>query len=219
MDQQRHAHLAQQRGGLPGPVGGVGRDAGVRRPPGLHRGGQRAHRLLERRLRVEPVAVEDVDVVEAHPGQALVERAEEVLARPPLAVGPRPHVVAGLGRDHQLVAVGAEVLGEDRAEVRLRRAVGRPVVVGQVEVGDPAVEGPAQDRPLGLDRLVVAEVVPQPERDRGQLQPGAAAASVGVARRSGRRRRGRAAGSCRHVYRLAGTGQLSGCPRIADSFS
>ena len=59
---------------------------GVRRPPGLHRGRERAHRLLERRLRVEPVAVEDVDVVEAHPGQALVERAQQVLARPPLAV-------------------------------------------------------------------------------------------------------------------------------------
>ncbi len=173
-------------------LGAVGRDAGVDGPPGLHRRGQRAHRLLERRLRVEAVAVEDVDVVEAHPGQALVERAEEVLARPPLAVRPRPHVVAGLGRDHQLVAVGPEVLGEDRAEVRLRRAVRRPVVVGQVEVGHAPVERPAQDRPLGLDRLVVAEVVPQAERDRRQLQPRPAAAAVGVALRNGRRRRGTA---------------------------
>ena len=32
VDQQRHAHLAQQPGGLAGPLGAVRRDAGVRRP-------------------------------------------------------------------------------------------------------------------------------------------------------------------------------------------
>src|SRR3954468_24944286 len=43
---------------------------------------------------------------------------------------------------------------------------------------DAEVEGPAQDRPLGLDRLVVAEVVPEPERHRGQLQPTASTPPV-----------------------------------------
>ena len=52
-----------------------------------------------RRLGVEAVRVEDVDVVEPHPRQALVEAREHVLARAPLAVGAGPHVVAGLGRD------------------------------------------------------------------------------------------------------------------------
>src|SRR5688500_19928694 len=37
----------------------------------------------------------------------------------------RPHVVAGLGRDDQLVAVGLEVVGQVAAEVLLRAAVRR----------------------------------------------------------------------------------------------
>ena len=118
------------------------------------------------RVRVEAVGVEDVDVVEAHPAQRWSSEAEQVLARAPLAVRARGHVVARLGGDDQLVAVGAEVLREERAEVRLGGAVGRAVVVGQVEVGDAQVEGAAQDGPLGVQRAVVAEVVPQAQRDR-----------------------------------------------------
>src|SRR6185437_7037436 len=95
-----------------------------------------------------------------------------VLARAAaLPVRPRPHVVARLGGEDQLVAVGAEVLREDRAEVALGAAVGRAVVVGQVEVGDDAVERTPEDGPLGLQGVRVAEVVPQPERDRGELEP------------------------------------------------
>src|SRR5699024_9001314 len=97
---------------------------------------------------------------------------------PDLAVGAGPHVPAGLRRDDQLVPVGAEVLGEDRAEVALGRAVRRSVVVREVEVGHPEVEGPPQHRALGRERLAVPEVVPQTEGDRRQLQPGAAAPAV-----------------------------------------
>ena len=114
---------------------------------------QRAHRLLQRSVRVEPVAVEDVDVVHAHPRQRLVQARQEVLARPAaLPVRARPHVVARLGGEDQLVAVRAEVLREDRAEVALGAPVRRAVVVGQVEVGDAAVERPPQDGPLGVQR-------------------------------------------------------------------
>ena len=46
-------------------------------------------------------------------------------------------------------------------------------------MGDAEVERAAQDRALAVERAVVAEVVPQPERDGGQLQAAAAAAAVG----------------------------------------
>src|SRR3712207_7035421 len=39
-----------------------------------------SHRLRERRGRVRPVGVEDVDVLQAHPAQRLVEAGEDVLA-------------------------------------------------------------------------------------------------------------------------------------------
>ena len=43
---------------------------------------------------------------------------------------------------------------------------------------DAEVEGPARDRAAELVRPVVAEVVPEAERDRRQLQAAAAAAAV-----------------------------------------
>jgi hypothetical protein len=179
VDQQRRAHLAQDPHRLARALARVGGDAGVERLALADRAVERAHRLVERRLGVEPVRVEDVDVVQAHPRQALVQRREQVLARAPLAVRPRPHVVAGLGGDDQLVAEGREVLAEDAPEVQLGRAGRRAVVVGEVEVADAAVERAPQHRALGLERLVVAEVVPEAERDRRQLDAAAPAAAVG----------------------------------------
>ena len=41
--------------------------------------------------------------------------------------------------------------------------LGRDVVVRQVEVRHAAVEGPTKDRALGLERTLVAEIVPQAE--------------------------------------------------------
>ena len=136
-------------------------------------------RLLEGRVGIEVVVVEDVDVVEAHAGEALVQAGQEVLAGTEVAVGTGPHVPACLGRDHELVAVVAEVGVEDATEIRLGAAVRGAVVVGEVEVGDAQVESAAQDRTLVLERLLFAEVLPEPERDRRQEQAAAPAAAVG----------------------------------------
>ena len=182
VDEQRGAQLAQDAGGLAGLLGGVVGDADVQRLALLDRRVQRAHRLLQRSLRVGAVRVEDVDVVEAHPLQALVERGEHVLARAPLAVRAGPHQIAGLGGDDQLVAVRREVGLQGLAEGGLGGAGRRAVVVGQVEVGDAEVEGAAQDGALGLDGPVGAEVVPQAERERGELQAAASGAPVGHVR-------------------------------------
>src|SRR5205823_12757110 len=80
--------------------------------------------------------------------------------------------------DDQLVPVGLEILAEDPPEVDLRTAIRRPVVVGEIEVRDSQVERATEDRAARHQRPVVAEVLPQPERDRGQLQSAAAAAPV-----------------------------------------
>ncbi len=181
VDEQRNAHLAQDARGLQRAARRVRRDAGVQRLALLHGRGERAHGLLQRSVRVGPVVVEDVDVVEPEPLEALVEAGQQVLARAEVAVRPGPHVPARLAGDHQLVAEAGEVLPEDPAGVDLRGAEGRPVVVGEVEVGDAEVEGLVHDRPLRLQRLVVAEVVPEPERHGWQQQAAAAATAVGHA--------------------------------------
>jgi hypothetical protein len=88
-------------------------------------------------------------------------------------------VVAGLGGDDQFVAVVAQVVGEQEAEVAFRAAGRRAVVVGQVEVRDAEVEGAAHDGALRLEGPALAEVVPQAERDGGQPEAAAAGAPVG----------------------------------------
>lgn len=46
------------------------------------------------------------------------------------------------------------------AKVRFGTAVRPAVVVGQVNVGDAQIEGAAQNVPLHVERLVIAEFVP-----------------------------------------------------------
>ncbi len=162
-------------------AGRVRRDAGVERLALAHGGVEGAHRLLERRVRVEAVRVEDVDVVEPHPLQALIEAREQVLARAELAVRAGPHVVARLRRDHELVAVRPQILLHQAAEGLLAGAVRRAVVVREIEVRDAEVERAAHDRATRLERPIVAEGLPESERDAGQLEPAPAAAPVGHA--------------------------------------
>ena len=87
------------------------------------------------------MGVEDVDILETQAAQTLIEAGQQVLARPELAVGTRPHVISGLGRDDQLVAEGTEVLGKHTTKVDLGASVGRSVVVGEIKMRDPEVEG------------------------------------------------------------------------------
>ena len=160
-------------------LGRVRRDAGVQRLARAHRRVERAHRLLERRVGVEPVRVEDVDVVEAHPRERLVERREQVLARAPLAVRPGPHVVAGLRRDHELVAVRPQVVAQHPPERLLGRAVRRPVVVREVEVRDAEVERRAAgSRGAVSSGRSPPKLCQSPSEIAGSLRPLAAAAAV-----------------------------------------
>ena len=170
MNQQRNLVLGQCRVRRASLLGGVVRHANVERLARVDRARQRAHGLLDGGVRVGAVGVEDVEVLEPGAGQALVEGGEEVLARAPLAVGAFPHVVPGLRRDDQLVAVGPEILPHDRAEVALRRARRRPVVVGDVNVGHAEVKRATDDGALGLEGPVVPEVVPESQRDARQAQ-------------------------------------------------
>ena len=96
-----------------------------------------------------------------------------------VSVRPRPHAPAGLARDDELVPVRPEVGGEDPAGVRLGRATGRAVVVGQIEVGDSEIERSSHDRPLRAAGRGVAEVVPEAEREHRQLEAAAAGPPIG----------------------------------------
>ena len=181
MDEQGYTHVTENACRLDRARRRVRRDAGVERLARVHRGGERTHRLLERRLRVGAVVIEDVDVIETQPVKRLVKRGEDVLARAQVAVGARPHVPARLARDDEFIAQTREVLGQDAPHIDLRGAVRRAVVIGQVEVRDAEIECRAQHVALGLEGSVVPEVVPAADGDCGQQQAAAATPPVGHA--------------------------------------
>ena len=178
VDQQRRAQRFQDRHRLPRQLRRIRGDADIQRFALPHRAVQCSHRFLQRRARIDAVRVEDVHVVQAHAFQALVEAGGHRFAAAPFTVRAVPHLVAGLGGDHDLVAIRLEVAGEHAAEVLLRRAEGRAVVVGEVEMRDAAVERATQDAAAGLEHVGAAKVLPEPKRDGRQVEAGAAAAPI-----------------------------------------
>lgn len=124
------------------------------------------------------VGVKDIDVGDAEAAEGLVEGCEKVFAGAAVAVGAVPHLVAGFGGDDEFVAVAGEVFGEDASDVFFGGAGWRAVVIGEVEVGDAAVEGTADHFAGFLVVVDVAEVVPAAEGDGGEEEAGVSAAAV-----------------------------------------
>ncbi len=188
--QHRVRRLVDQAAACRGPAGSplprcafaaeYGRDARVQRTTGPHRRVQRAHRLLERGVRVEAVRVEDVDVVQAHPWPATGRGW-----RAGTCASPTRRTARATCRSRPCVEMtsssryGRKSSGVELAEVGLGRAVGRAVVVRQVEVGDPRGRTRGAGSPAGCRAGLVAEVVPQAERHGRQQQAAASACAVG----------------------------------------
>ena len=72
-----------------------------------------------------------------------------------------------------------KVLAQDPPEIGLGTPVWRSVVVGQIEMGDAKVECSPHDGALSLERSVVAEILPKPERYGGEKQTAAPTTAVG----------------------------------------
>src|SRR3546814_4897025 len=107
-------------------------------------------RLLARGLGIYAVRIESVDIIDPHPLEALVAARDQIFAAAAdIAVRAGPHIPPRLGRDHQFVAVRGEIGREDAAEILLRRAVWRAVIVGEIDMRDAAIERAAQHRAAG----------------------------------------------------------------------
>ena len=64
-----------------------------------------------------------------------------------------------------------EVFSQDLPKVLLSGAVGRTVIVCQVEVRDATIEGTPDDGAAGLKGIHAAEVLPESKRDRWKDDP------------------------------------------------
>ncbi len=175
---ERHMHRVEQLRGAFERRAVVVRQSRVERAARRDGRGERAHRLLERRLRVHAVVVEHVHIVEPQPRERLVEARQQVLAAAAGPIGAFPHLEPGLGGDHELVAVRVQVPAQDLPEVAFRRAWFGAVVVGQVEIGDAVVKGGEHHLLHLAHRRQVAEIVPQAERHLRQAQAACAAAHI-----------------------------------------
>src|SRR3546814_18742003 len=83
-----------------------------------------------------------------------------------MAVRAGPHSPPRLGRDHQCVAVRGEIGREDAAEILLRRAVWRAVIVGEIDMRDAAIERAAPHRAAGFEHVRAAEILTSSEERR-----------------------------------------------------
>ena len=179
VDEAGCAEAAEHSGSGGGLLGVVIGDAGIERFAGTHGLMERAHGFLDGGIGIGAVGIKDVDVFEAQAAEALIEAGEQILAGAPIAVGAGPHIVAGLGGDDELIAVGGEVLAEEAAEILFGGAVGRAVIVGEVEVGDAEREGAAEHGAGVFEAVDAAEVVPETEGNGGQEETARAAAAIG----------------------------------------
>jgi hypothetical protein len=126
-------------------------EADVEDLPLLHQLCHRADRLLDRRLRVDPVLVVEVDVVGAKALERPLDRALHVLGgavrgpdRGHIARLRVVHPVVELGGDHAVVPTSLDRPADEHL-------VGeRPVDLGGIEEIDPELERPLDRR----DRLV-----------------------------------------------------------------
>src|SRR6516165_6892441 len=98
MDQTRGFQLSQDVNRLSSRLRAVRGDAYIESATAPDCHVECAHRLFERRMRVVPVRIEDVDVRESHALETLIQTGEEILARAPFSVWTGPHAVPSLGR-------------------------------------------------------------------------------------------------------------------------
>jgi hypothetical protein len=123
--------------------------------------------LLDRRLRIEAVQLEEIDIVGAEPAQAALDRTQQMVTRGADIVRPLAGAEGRLGRDDDAVAAAGDGLAQDL----LGQAVG--VDVGAVEHGEAGLEADI-DQAGGLPHVAFApgaeELVAATERTRAEAQ-------------------------------------------------
>src|SRR5476649_2184517 len=85
-------------------LGVVGGYPDIKRLSLPHRRVKRAHRFLKRRFGIEAMRIENIDIVETHSRQALIEASEKRFAAAEFSIGARPHGVTRLRRNNEFVA-------------------------------------------------------------------------------------------------------------------
>ena len=130
IDKQWDVALTQILDSVAGSLQRPTRNAHIESFAGTHNVNQRLKGFRQWGVWVVAMRIKEVHIIKAHALQTLVERSHEVLPRTPVAVRTIPHIVACLGRDEQLVAIGTEIFVHHTSKGLFCRTIGRTVVVG-----------------------------------------------------------------------------------------
>ena len=122
--------------------------------------------------------IENIHIIQMHPLQALIQTGNQVFSAAVIAVRAFPHIVARLGGNHQFIAVRPPIAIHMHAEITLRFAVGRPIIVRQIKMRNALIKRRAEQLLLHAEGRDVSKIVPQTDRKSGQQQPTAPAAIV-----------------------------------------
>src|SRR5258708_9694079 len=114
------------------------------------------------------MAIENIDIIQFEPFEALVQAGKEILPCAPFAIRPRPHAVASLRRNNQFISIGTKVLAKYFPKVLFCRTGWRTVVIGKVKMRNAEIKGAPDHGTRSFQGIDTAEVMPQPQRNRRQ---------------------------------------------------
>ena len=95
--------------------------------------GKRPHGFFKWCRRIKPMGIENINVIETKPLQALIEARQHIFTAAKFSVRARPHQIAGLGGNDEFIAVARKIcLAESlRKSLRLRPVAGHNYLRGQ----------------------------------------------------------------------------------------
>ena len=160
MNQTRRAQFAQHVDRLRSQRRRIIRQTDVQRLTLPHHQIQRTHGFVQRRVGIGAMMVKNIHIIQPHAFQTLIQTGDQILFRAKIPIRPIPHGVTGFGRNNQFIPIRAKIAFEDGAEVLLRRAGRRPVIIRQIKMRHTAVKRRAQGLPIMLKAVHAAKVVP-----------------------------------------------------------
>ena len=95
---------------------------------------QSLHSLLQRSLRIHSVMIENIYIIQAKTFQALVKTGDQILTASPVSIRSRPHIIACLCADDQLISVCRKFLSQDFSKIFLRTSRLWAIVVCKVKM-------------------------------------------------------------------------------------
>ena len=122
---------------------------------------QRPHRFFNRCLRVRTMRIEDINIFQTHPFQALIQACHQILATSPVTIRTGPHIISGFCRNNKLIPVQPQTFLQDTTEVFLCRSIYRTVVIGKIKMCNPIVESSMRNLNKVTERIHTTKIMPQ----------------------------------------------------------